>query len=224
MKSLQILTAADSELVTVAEIRQHMRLKVVNTDLDTHLALLLKGVRQQAEIYTDRSLGVGQKLRLKLDSPVVRRSIGMQAGDWSDYEAAYFDTYYGYSACKLPRGPVIAITSVRTIDSDGDATTVDSGDYYTDGERIVFTAGLLNRRQFASLVIEYTTGYADLVTDPADADDHVQGTAVDALKIGLMMGVATCYLNPTDWVIGTIVAKLPTSSATYFDSVLQVSV
>ena len=47
MKSLQILTAAESELVTVDQIKQHMRLKVVDTDLDTHLALLLKGVRQQ---------------------------------------------------------------------------------------------------------------------------------------------------------------------------------
>lgn len=97
----------------------------------------------------------------------------------------------GWPHCviELPAGPVRAITSVKYFDDDNVEQLLDSGDYFLDGDALVWSeafceASLYNRP--GAVRITYTAGYADGDALPA------------ALKQGVLLLVAHLYEHRGD--------------------------
>jgi len=78
---------------------------------------------------------------------------------------------YGSRFIDLPYKPAIAITSVKTYDSDNTEDTVSSSYYLLDNSgRLIFNDNLIiNMRLLAGLKVTYTAGFGSKPTDiPAD--------------------------------------------------------
>ena len=106
---------------------------------------------------------------------------------------------------ELPRYPVTAITSVKTLDESGTETTIATSTYYLpDQRRLVFTTWPELTRDYGGLVITYTAGSAS--------------ETPDAMKVGILKALSTVFEHREDFIVGASVAKLPDSSMSYFDT------
>jgi uncharacterized phiE125 gp8 family phage protein len=103
----RLVTAPTDEPVTVATLKEHLR--IVTSDEDTVLAQYLAAARLYVEDMTGRAI-VTQTRETVLDA-------------WPDSETA--DIMFG-------RAPLASIVSVTYLDEDFATQTVDSGDYYAD--------------------------------------------------------------------------------------------
>lgn len=125
-----------SEPVTLAEAKLYLR--VDGTSEDTLIADLITSARIAAEDYLNRSL-ITQSWKL---------------------------AYNGCAAeqVRLPRGPVIAISSVTAIDRAGAPTVINGSTYYIDASRemLVFDSAVLAHR----VEIVYSAGYGDAAAVP----------------------------------------------------------
>ncbi len=147
---LTLQAAPATEPVSLAELKTHIDYTAANRD--DYLTGLIKVARQYCENRTSRSLFT-QTWQLALD---------------------YFPGSPG--TILLPRGPVQSITSVAYTDTNGDAQTVDSGDYQLDNNRE--PARLAPAREaawpssdsgtLAAVKISYVTGWASADNIPTD--------------------------------------------------------
>ena len=109
----------------------------------------------------------------------------------------------------LPRGPVQSITSVQIIDEADAATAFDISNYYLTGDRLVFIDTPILERDYGGLVINYVAG--DSTETPP------------AMRAGLLKAMSTIYENREDFIVGTVVARLPETSRTFFASWMNLS-
>ena len=109
----------------------------------------------------------------------------------------------------LPRGPVQSITSIQVLDEADSATTFATSNYYLTGDRIVFTDTPVLERDYGGLVITYVAG--DSTETPP------------AMRAGLLKAMSTIYENREDFIVGTVVARLPETSHTFFASWMNLS-
>lgn len=98
---IKLITDVSTELVTVSELKTHLRIDV--TDEDAYLPSLITSAREYCENFTGRSIGT-KTLEGILD----------------DFPCDYID---------LLESPVQSITSIKYTDSDGDESTWDSSYY-----------------------------------------------------------------------------------------------
>ena len=111
---ITVHTEATSEPVTLAEAKAFLGIDTSVTTHDTKLTAAIAAARKKVELLAGRSLAA-KTLKLFLD----------------EYSDDYLD---------LPFPPVSSITSVKTYDSEGTATTYTSGtDYFLVGNRLNFT-------------------------------------------------------------------------------------
>jgi len=133
---IEVVTAPSTELITLAEAKQHCRIEV--DDDDVYVASLIRRARAHAEHKAGRSFGA-QTLRL--------------------YLPAFADEIV------LPNGPVNAITTVGYKDAAGAAQTASSSLYYLDRTDADATLRLVPGQQWPTTTerrdaveITYTAG------------------------------------------------------------------
>lgn len=142
----KLITAPDSEPVTLTEAKAHLR--VDGTDDDTLISALIVAARQGAEHSTGRAL-MPQTWELALD----------------EFE----------DEIDLPNPPLISVTSVKYTDSDGVEQTIDAADYQVDSHsapaRLLPAYGLewpTSREQANAVLVRYQAGYADAASVPQE--------------------------------------------------------
>ncbi|MEP2707182.1 MAG: head-tail connector protein [Roseibium sp.] len=137
------LTDAAAEPVTVAEMRDHLRLS--GTEEDTALAGFLKAARTHIEQATRRAL-ISQSWRLYLDTWPIGRLV------------------------RFPVSPVLSVDQVTVYDFDGAPGILTSDDWRLDRstqpERLKIKLGAgLPASQMMAAEVDFTAGYGVVSSD-----------------------------------------------------------
>lgn len=142
------------------------------------LVPLISSVQELAEAYTGKSF-TARTIQIRLDTIE---------------EIVY-----------LLRGPVISITSVKTLTEAGAETTVSTSAYYlADDERLVFTTIPDVQRDYGGVLITYEAGA--VARTPA------------AMKSGMLQALSTAFEHREDYVVGHTVTRLPGTSHRFLDT------
>lgn len=97
---------AETELMTLAEAKLHLKEDLQDADNDTRINSFVKAARQWMEIHTGRAF--------------ITQTWTMNLQDWPD----------GEGIIELKPNPVISVTSVKYLDSDGVQQTLEAGTDY----------------------------------------------------------------------------------------------
>lgn len=179
--AIKIITAPAEEPVTYDEAKLHLR---VDTDDEaTPISRMIATARQEAENLTGRAL-ITQTLELGLDR-------------WP-------------GCIKLPRPPLVSVTSVKYVDTAGVQQTLDAGDYlvdnYQEPGRIIPAYGKSwpsVRRQPNAILVRYVAGYGSASDVPA------------AIKNWMLLKIGTMHKMRSDVVVGQV-SQIP-----YVDALLD---
>ena len=175
-----IITDPAAEPVTLAELKDHLRIEVA--DEDDFLDALITAAREWVEGWTGRAF-VTRTLETRLDRfPVAFDPVSL------DYIAP------GQAAPKtidLPVGPVRSVTSITYIAGDGTLTTWASSGYQVDTvspiARIAPAFGsyypATRHGDFGAVRILYEAGYAPGDGSPADYAENVPKRVKQAIKL-----------------------------------------
>lgn len=176
--AIKIITGPVTEPVTEDEAKLHLRVDA--TDEDTPIARMIVTARQEAENLTRRAL-ITQTLELGLSH-------------WPE-------------CIKLPRPPLVSVTSIKYVDTAGTLQTLDAADYlvddYNEPARIIPAYGKvwpLIRHQPNAIVVRYVAGYGAASDVPA------------AIKNWMLLKIGTMYKMRSDVMAGQISA-LPHADA-----------
>ena len=139
---LAIVTPPAAEPVTLAEMKSHLR--YTGSGEDALINALITAAREQCELQSGRAF-VTQTLRWSLSG-------------WPES-----------GAIRLPRPPLISVTSISYTDGDGDAQTMPGADYavYPDAEpgRVVVAVGAgwptATLQAGLAIRVTYVAGYGD---------------------------------------------------------------
>jgi len=179
MSGLIVTTAATSEAITEAEIREYLRIDE-DSELLT-LQILRKAAREFCENYTGRLL-LDQTLTLSLDAtneiynPLWE---GMKVGPYINYGKDYI---------VMPTAPVREVVSVTTYDDSDNPTAMLASRYYVDiarePARVVLRTGETwpsALRVANAIEVQFKAGYANA------------GEIPHALKMGMLQHIAYLY-------------------------------
>lgn len=174
---LKLNTDAATEPMTTAEAKTHLRETLTDATNDAYIDTLVKAARMQVEHMTHRSL-ITQTWELHLT-------------DWP------WQTYI-----RLPRAPLISVTSVVYKDEDGDNNTVSTDVYAVDADSTPGRIFLKPDQTWPSeslyegnpVKITYTCGYGAASAVP------------QALKHAVKLLVGDLYENRETIVIGQSIA------------------
>lgn len=169
--SLKIITPPTTEIVTVDEAVQFMRVDSPSAAEEALIETMITAARKWCEEYLRRAIGV-QTLELILDE---FPSLGNQA--------------------ILLRPPVVSVTSVKYIDADGDEQTmVEDVDYYLakDSEPgeirpVAYWPYSLNTAD--AVRVRYQAGYC------ADESPILSEILPETIRTAILMQVADLYNN-----------------------------
>lgn len=160
-RSVTVVTPASADPVTLSEANAWLRLDDGADDVT--VSMLISAATASVEEYLRRSL-LTRTLRLTLDAEPSRFGSDFQPGTYDlPVGALYGDLP---RAIDLPKGPVRAISSVTTYDTEDAASTFGSSNYSLDsaGSRLVLAYGSLwptGLRPRAAVEINYTAGYGE---------------------------------------------------------------
>lgn len=171
----KLITAPASEPITLSEAKLHLRVDNENEDL--LITSLILAARERVEHLTGRAL-MQQTWEVSMDcfQKVIR----------------------------LPKPPLLDITSVKYIDLSGTEQTLPSTDYvvdaYSEPAKLTPAYGLSwpkTRPQDNAVVIRYSAGYSNAAEVPA------------SIKAWLKLTVGTMYAHRESIQDGVSVAELP---------------
>jgi uncharacterized phiE125 gp8 family phage protein len=170
-KTIQIVTPPASEPLTLAEVKEFLR--VDHSDDDVTLAIFITAARQLCESYTRMAL--------------LPTTFEEFFDDFPQYSGDYKDEI------RLSRSPVSAVTYVKYIDGNETTITANAADYKIDTisrpARISPDNGWFGTYETINAVfVRYVAGFADAASVPAP------------LKHGMMLVIGDMYENRTDSV------------------------
>jgi uncharacterized phiE125 gp8 family phage protein len=185
-------TVPSVEPVTLAELKEHLRL--LHSAQDSMLSGLIVAARQRAEAYTRRAFVTSTWEATWSRIPCRGHGRELFAGRKLD----------------LPRGPLVAVTWLKYLDSDGVQQTYDSANYTVDTDsepgRVVLkpTASWPTLGDYPAAVrVQFTAGYGG-------ATDALKRAAVpETAKLAIKFLAAHWYANPMPVNIGNITTPLP---------------
>lgn len=189
--SIEQLVAPIYEPVSLADMRDWLRLDSDNTSYDTAIRMLTRAMREQAETITGRCF--------------IPRQLRANYARWGCSE-------YG-ATIELPVAPLVRVDSVKYIDTDGVLQTLNASLYSTYYDRepacIVAAYGeVWPSLRFVPNAVQVTfiAGYA-----PGSPDNEAdyQESMPDSLKLWMQSKVATHNEFREQVISGTIIAKLP---------------
>lgn len=170
-KTIQIVTPPASEPLTLAEVKEFLR--VDHSDDDATLAIFITAARQLCESYTRMAL--------------LPTTFEEYFDDFPQYTGTFKDEI------RLSRSPVSAVTYVKYIDGNETTITANAADYKIDTisrpARISPDNGWFGTYETINAVfVRYVAGFADAASVPAP------------LKHGMMLVIGDMYENRTDSV------------------------
>jgi uncharacterized phiE125 gp8 family phage protein len=170
-KTIQIVTPPASEPLTLAEVKEFLR--VDHSDDDATLAIFITAARQLCESYTRMAL--------------LPTTFEEYFDDFPQYTGTFKDEI------RLSRSPVSAVTYVKYIDGNETTITANAADYKIDTisrpARISPDNGWFGTYETINAVfVRYVAGFADAASVPAP------------LKHGIMLVIGDMYENRTDSV------------------------
>jgi uncharacterized phiE125 gp8 family phage protein len=170
-KTIQIVTPPASEPLTLAEVKEFLR--VDHSDDDVTLAIFITAARQLCESYTRMAL--------------LPTTFEEYFDDFPQYTGTFKDEI------RLSRSPVSAVTYVKYIDGNETTITADAAEYKIDTisrpARISPDNGWFGTYETINVVfVRYVAGFADAASVPAP------------LKHGMMLVIGDMYENRTDSV------------------------
>lgn len=170
-KTIQIVTPPSSEPLTLAEVKEFLR--VDHSDDDATLAIFITAARQLCESYTRMAL--------------LPTTFEEYFDDFPQYTGTFNDEI------RLSRSPVSAVTYVKYIDGNETTITANAADYKIDTisrpARISPDNGWFGTYETINAVfVRYVAGFADAASVPAP------------LKHGMMLVIGDMYENRTDSV------------------------
>jgi uncharacterized phiE125 gp8 family phage protein len=173
----KITTPAAAEPITTAEAKSHLRIDAEFTDDDVYIASLIKAATQWAELYQGRSF--------------VTRTITLERDRFSN-------------VMELPAPPLITVTSIKYIDSDGTQQTLSADIYDVDTKsepgRITLAYNQswpVIRGDVNGIEIIYTAGYG------------AAGDVPEMVKSAIKLIVGHLYENRETVTAGITAAELP---------------
>ena len=188
----KVLTAPAYEPISLAEARAWLRLEPDETDNTTILQILIKAMREQAELLTGRAF--------------ISRTLRADLPGWP------CDGRYGYKI-DLDAPPLISVESVKYIATDGTLTTLAASQYdvYTGVEPgyilPAYNVVWPSVRYVPNAVqVSYTAGYP--AGSPSD-EQGAQSNVPAAVRLWMQTRLATLYENREQIVIGSAVAEIP---------------
>ena len=170
-KTIQIVTPPASEPLTLAEVKEFLR--VDHSDDDATLAIFITAARQLCESYTRMAL--------------LPTTFEEYFDDFPQYTGTFKDEI------RLSRSPVSAVTYVKYIDGNETTITADAAEYKVDTisrpARISPDNGWFGTYETINVVfVRYVAGFANAGAVPAP------------LKHGMMLVIGDMYENRTDSV------------------------
>lgn len=141
---LELVTPPTTWLVTVQELKDHLRLDLDDTDDDAYLAELIR-------------------LSYEYCSNIQGRAYLA-----TTYRETYDRFPWGDAPFRLMRAPVQSITSVQYVDTDGVTQVLGASIYQLDGTRAPARLGVAyneswpaTREQMNAVIVTYVAGYAN---------------------------------------------------------------
>ena len=178
--ALKLITAPAAEPVSASEAKSHMR--VDTTADDTYIGTLITVARQNVENHLRRAL-INQTWELVLD----------------DFPAGVF---------RLPKPPLVSITSIKYTDEDGNESTFSSANYLVDTDtepgRVVLKNGVcwpaVTLKEASAVRVRYVAGYGA-------AGSNVP----QAIRQAILLVIGSLYENREDVLVaqGVTVTTLP---------------
>jgi uncharacterized phiE125 gp8 family phage protein len=133
--TVRVVTPPVTEPVTIQEAKAQLHIGASDTSYDSELSAMIAAAREEWERDTSTAL--------------ITRTLEHRLPRWLD-------------VVQLTVRPVIAISSITYIDTNGDSQTVATADYYIDGDQVRFKQSFdkpaIERRSEA-VRITYTAGY-----------------------------------------------------------------
>lgn len=159
-----VTTAPTTEPVTLADAKIHVRTVTGDTSEDSAvLTPLLTAAREFCENITGRAL-----------APQTIKAYPESWGLW-----------------RLPRPPLVTVTSVKYYDGDDTEYTLDSADYQidtVDGQILILEEPSVTLRDLNPIIVEYTAGYT---------------SCPKAIRQAMLLLIAHWYQNREAVLIGT---------------------
>jgi uncharacterized phiE125 gp8 family phage protein len=185
--TLRVTVAPICEPVSLAEARRWLRVDDDDTTQDLAITMLIGAMRRQAENLTGRAF-IPRTLQLMLP---------------------YFP-----EQIDLPSPPLISVTQITYVDTDGATQTLAANQYLVFQYEVPalitpeYNLSFPSTRAVPNAVtVEYVAGYQG-IGSPVDADAYRAALPED-LKVWMQMRIATLYENREQLIVGTIVAELP---------------
>jgi len=173
--ALKLITAPATEPITLDEAKAHLR--VVGDDEDALITALIAAARQGAEHITGRAL-MPQVWELVLD----------------EFECTI----------NLPKPPLVAVASVKYVDTNGVLQALDESAYQVDADsvpaRVMPAYGASwpsTRCQPNAVRIQFQCGYADAAAVPQE------------IKTWMLLRISALYENRDAVNVGNIVTEFP---------------
>lgn len=183
MLDLELVEPPEAELVTVAQLREHLRYDAV--DQDDYIAQ----ARDAAVAHLDGYAGI------------LGRALAAQT--WR----LYLDRF-PFKQIRLPLPPLIEVVQITYVDGDGVTQTLPSGDYtYLDGERAEVWPAYgkswpAARRQPRAVAIDFTCGWA------APTQGATWPAKLQPVLAALKLMVGDLFENRETGVVGTVTSEL----------------
>lgn len=180
--TLERILEPELEPVTLAEMRQHLRIFADITSDDDQISALITAAREWVEDYTGRAL-VDQTWRLTVDASMGLRSdfrTTLPPGD------SFASNGIGEGDLLLRRSPVLAINGFVTADAAGVETALDVAAYALCEQKSKWPRlAAIGGGNFLSgtYKIEYRAGYVDLTGSPQQGMDLVPERYKQAIKL-----------------------------------------
>lgn len=184
--TLERVTQPEVEVVTLAEMKRHLRTFAAVSDEDADITALIVAAREWVEDYTGRAL-IDQSWRLTIDSRTVTGDVvtGFTIPPRYGYYMGIFD-WNSRGEIMLRKSPVLAVTSVKSVDLAGAETTISAATYElreadSKWPRLV----ALNGAPWTSnmLRILFRAGFADTVGSPGEGAEVVPVRFKQAVKL-----------------------------------------
>lgn len=152
---LSITTAPSGSVVTLAEVKQHLRIDSDDTYDDDLLNAYIATAVERSEIITGRAL--------------LRTTYKLEIDTWREVQ--------------LPKPPFVSITSIKYIDTDGNEQTLSTSDYEIDDAReptqIYFKVNHQLHDQLRPIEIVYQAGYTNAAAIPSGIKQYTKMVVCD---------------------------------------------
>ena len=179
---LKLVTPPETEPVTLAEAKAHLRLDTESDD--AYVSALITAARERVEIFLRRAL-ITQVFECTID-------------DFPAYDRAI----------DLPRPPLQSVEWIKYLDTAGVLQTLDPGIYTVDASsneigRIALAWNRFwpfTRYTINAVTIRFTAGYGDAA-----------GDVPQAIRQGILIEISNLYENREDAVVGQNISMLSVS-------------